>query len=110
MLSDHHGETYQPEHVRQLMAYVSNLQRQHPGSQVAGLLLYAQGQDAVDDPPFEVWGAKVQVATLDLAAHWTQVEAQLRVHVGADWLAASPEDAALADSPASEKVSTSAHV
>lgn len=77
--------TYQPEHVRQLMAYVGNLQRRHPGSDVAGLLLYAQAKTEVDDTA-HMWGADVRVATLDLGAAWPAIEARLAQLVGHTWM------------------------
>jgi len=93
--------TYQPEHVRQLMAYVANLQRRNPGADVSGLLVYAQGSTSVDDQ-LRVWNADVRIATLDLGAVWPALEARLAELVGARWLScpsAPPPEAARVSAP-----------
>lgn len=62
-------------HLYQLFAYVTNLER-HGGSPVAGTLVYA-GVGRGVTTAFELGATSIAVHTIDLAARWPELEAQM---------------------------------
>lgn len=84
-LQSYHGsESFRSENLYQLFSYLKNAAGQDPGFAGAdGLLLYPQVGVALDEV-FEVQGHRIAIATLDLAAPWTSIDARLRTMLVCD--------------------------
>jgi 5-methylcytosine-specific restriction endonuclease McrBC regulatory subunit McrC len=80
MLSEgpHGSQTFQPQHLRQLFAYLSRVQAQHGARQpVDGILLYP-AIDKSESYAIELGGFGAQVVRVSLSQPWGELATELR--------------------------------
>jgi len=74
------GGRYEPKvqsaHLYQLSTYLAHVRKNEPDKEVAGLLIYPSGGDALR-LKYRLLGLPLTVATVDLSAEWPEIHAEL---------------------------------